>query len=339
LIVTANAVIGKPWAGHATGILAGLTSGATFLFGALIFAGVLGPPSPGSSTSAIGVGIMITGAAAAVLTSNPLRDRVAGVLNLDPESPVHTLALALAVVLLGMQVTLVTFTDVLASDRSQAPLTVLDLFAQEVPFLILAATGVGIYIRRNTAQTVERLGVVRPAWWQLTLALTAAGVFFAFAQGIDALSHQWTPQVAHNVDITTQHLFSGVLGSPTGIVAIALLPAICEEVLFRGALQPRLGLVVTALLFTSIHTQYSISFDTLGVFVLAIGLGLIRKYTNTTTSGLAHATYNLIVSIGIGTEFVGVGIAVEVALVLVTAFGLRAYRRRTAAMGTASIRS
>jgi membrane protease YdiL (CAAX protease family) len=148
-----------------------------------------------------------------------------------------------------------------------------------------------------------------------------------------------TPQVAHNVDITTQHLFSGVLASPTGIVAIAVLPAICEEVLFRGALQPRLGLAVTALLFTSIHTQYSISFDTLGVFVLAIGLGLIRKYTNTTTSGLAHATYNLIVSIGIGTELVGFAVAAEVVLVLVTVFGLRAYRRReAAAVDTASIR-
>lgn len=331
-------MVGKAWAGHVTGILAGLTSGATFLFGALIFAGVLGPPSPGASTSFIGVGLMVTGATAAVLTSNPVRDRVAGVLNINPENPVHTLALALAVILLGMQVTLVTFTDVLASDRSQPPLSVLDLFAQELPFLILAATGVGLYIRRNTAQTVQRLGVVRPAWWQVSLALAAAGVFFAFAQGIDALSHQWTPQVAHNVDITTQHLFSGVLGSPAGIVALALLPAICEEVLFRGALQPRLGLVVTALLFTSIHTQYSISFDTLGVFILAIGLGLIRKYANTTTSGVAHATYNLMVSIGIGTEFVGIGVAVEVALVVVTVFGLRAYRRRATPADTPAVR-
>lgn len=322
-------MVGKPWASHATGILAGLTAGATFLFGAVFYAGVLGPPAPGASGSAIGVGIMITAVIAAVLAANPVRERVAGVLPIDPDNPVHTMALVLAVILLGSQVTLVSFVDVLAQDRTQPPLTVLDLFAQELPFLIIAAAGVGIYMRRDTKQTAERLGVVRPTWWQVSLALAAAGVFFAFGQTVDSLSHVWTPQVAHNIDITTQHVFGG-LDNPVGIAAIALLPAICEEILFRGALQPRLGLVLTALLFTSIHTQYSISFDTLAVFVLALGLGLIRKYTNTTTSGICHATYNLIVSIGIGSELLGFAVAAEIVLAVVTAFGLWSRRRSLA---------
>jgi len=322
-------VVGKAWASHATGILAGLTAGATFLFGAVFYAGVLDPPAPGASGSAIGVGIMITAVIAAVLAANPVRERVAGVLPIDPDNPVHTMALVLAVILLGSQVTLVSFVDVLAQDRTQPPLTVLDLFAQELPFLIIAAAGVGIYMRRDTKQTAERLGVVRPTWWQVSLALAAAGVFFAFGQTVDSLSHVWTPQVAHNIDVTTQHVFGG-LDNPVGIAAIALLPAICEEILFRGALQPRLGLVLTALLFTSIHTQYSISFDTLAVFVLALGLGLIRKYTNTTTSGICHATYNLIVSIGIGSELLGFAVAAEIVLVAVTAFALWSRRRRLA---------
>jgi CAAX protease family protein len=322
-------VVGKPWASHATGILAGLTAGATFLFGAVFYAGVLGPPAPGASGAAIGVGIMITAVIAAVLAANPVRERVAGVLPIDPDNPVHTMALVLAVILLGSQVTLVSFVDVLAQDRTQPPLTVLDLFAQELPFLIIAAAGVGIYMRRDTKQTAERLGVVRATWWQVSLALAAAGVFFAFGQTVDSLSHVWTPQVAHNIDITTQHVFGG-LDNPVGIAAIALLPAICEEILFRGALQPRLGLVLTALLFTSIHTQYSISFDTLAVFVLALGLGLIRKYTNTTTSGICHATYNLIVSVGIGSELLGFAVAAEIVLVAVTAVALWSRRRRVA---------
>ncbi|HSS93919.1 MAG TPA: type II CAAX endopeptidase family protein, partial [Candidatus Dormibacteraeota bacterium] len=231
------------------------------------------------------------------------------------------------------QIALVTFVDVLAVDRSQPPLTVLDLVAQELPFFILAVTGVGLFIRRSPREAAVRLGVVTPAWWQLTLALAAAGVFVAFSQGVDALSHAWTPQVAHNVDTTTQHLFGG-LNDPIGIVALALLPAICEEILFRGALQPRLGLVVTALLFTSIHTQYSISFDTLAVFILALGLGLIRKYTNTTTSAVCHAAYNLTTgiaaTIGIGTAVLGFAIAAELLLAGVTIYALWSYRRRQA---------
>jgi membrane protease YdiL (CAAX protease family) len=276
---------------------------------------------------------MITAVVAAVLTSHPTRGRVARILNLDPDNPVHGLALVLAVILFGSQVTLVAFTDVLAADRSQPPLTVLDLVAQELPFLIIAVAGVGLYIRRDGAQTAARLGVVRPAWWQMAMALAAAGAFFGFGQGVDSLSHTFTPGVAHNVDITTQHVFGG-LQTPIGIAAISLLPAICEEILFRGALQPRLGLVVTALLFTSIHTQYSISFDTFAVFVLALGLGLLRKYTNTTTTIVCHATYNLVVGIGITSQLFGFAIAAELGLVALTAFALWSYRRRSPATAT-----
>ena len=273
---------------------------------------------------------MVTSAVAALVAANPFRTRIARLLSLDPDNPVHALALALAVILFGSQVTLVSFTNVLAADQAQPPLTVVDLFAQELPFLIIAVTGVGLFIRRNGTETAVRLGVVAPMWWQITLALAAAGIFFAFAQGVDTLSHAWTPGMAHQIDTTTQHVFGG-LNNPAGIAAIAILPAICEEILFRGAIQPRLGLVVSALLFTSIHTQYSVSFDTLAVFILALGLGVIRKYTNTTTSSICHATYNLTVSIGIGSQFLGFAIAAELALLLLTGYALWSIRRRIAA--------
>jgi membrane protease YdiL (CAAX protease family) len=301
----------------------------TFLFGAIYFAGVLGPPASGSAGQSVGVGIMVTAIVAAVLTSNPMRERVARVLNLDPDNPVHGLALVLAVILFGSQIALVTFVDVLAADQQQPPLTVLDLLAQELPFLIIAVTGVGLFIRRDGKQTAVRLGVVRPAWWHITLALAAAGVFLAFGQAVDSLSQAWTPDIWHKVDATTRHIFGG-LNTPVGIAAIAVLPAICEEILFRGALQPRLGLVVTALLFTSIHTQYSISFDTFAVLVIALGLGLIRKYTNTTTSAACHASYNLLVSVGIG-SLLGLAIVAELALAAATVYGIWSRRRQMAA--------
>jgi membrane protease YdiL (CAAX protease family) len=330
LIVTANAAVGKSWASLATGILTGLTSGITFLFGALVFAGVLGPPVTGASATPIGLGIMITGGTAAVLGSNPMRARIARILPIDPDDPVHALALVLAVIWFGSNVTLLWFVDVFAADRQQPPLTVLDLAGQELPFLIVAAAGVGLYMRRNATEAADRLGVVRPAWWQITLALAAAGVFSAFAVAAVLLSQTWTPSIAHNIDVTTQHNFGGLLAGPVGIAALALLPAICEETLFRGALQPRLGLVVTALLFTSIHTQYSVSFDTLAVLVLALGLGIIRKYTNTTTSAICHATFNLVASINLGGDLLGLAVGAEVVLIALTSLALWSHRRRDA---------
>jgi hypothetical protein len=64
--------------------------------------------------------------------------------------------------------------------------------------------------------------------------------------------------------------------------------------------------------------------------VLALGLGLIRKYTNTTTSSVCHATYNLLVSVGIG-SVLGFAIAAELALAAVTVYALWSRRRQIAA--------
>jgi membrane protease YdiL (CAAX protease family) len=320
MVITANAAVGKRWASHATGILAGLTAGATFLVGALDMGGAgLVQSGAGGQQTALDAGIMVTAAVAAVLAARPVRERIARFLPIDPDSPVHAYALVLAVILFGTQVATILFVDVLAIDQTLPPISVGDVLASETPFLIMALAGIGLFIRRNSSSAAERLGLTRPAWWHVALALAAAGAFFALVQGADWLSHQWTPGVASQVDKATQHVFGG-LNDPIGVAAIALLPGICEEILFRGALQPRLGLLVTAVLFTSIHTQYGLSFDALSVLVVALGLGLIRKYTNTTSSGLTHVTYNLLAAIGIG-SLVGVAVVVELGLVALAGYG------------------
>jgi hypothetical protein len=270
---------------------------------------------------------MATAVVAAALASKPLRDRVARVLPVDPDNPVHSLALVLAVLLFGTQVTSILFTNLDTS--SQPPLALGDLIAQEAPFLVLAAAGVGLFMRRNLAQANVRLGLVVPAWWHVVIALAAAGVFFAFGQAMDALSHAWTPDIARQVDSTTQHLFGG-LDNPVGIAALALAPGICEEIMFRGALQPRLGLLATALLFASIHTQYGLSLDALSVFVIALGLGMIRKFTNTTTSMICHVMYNLAVGIGVAASQLDLAVGLEVVLIGVSAYAIWSRRRRAA---------
>lgn len=327
-VITANAAIGKPWASHATGILAGLTAGVTFLVGALDLGGA-GLVQAGSGDQRVGLdaGIMATSVVAATLAARPVRERIARVLPIDPDSPVHAYALVLAVILFGSQLATISFIDVLAADRAAPPLSLADLAASEAPFLILALAGVGLYIRRNGAAAAQRLGLTRPAWWHIPLALAAAGAFLAFIAGADRLGQIWTPDVAGQVMQTTDHVFGG-LQSPVGIAALALLPGICEEILFRGALQPRIGLLPTALLFASIHTQYGLSFDALSVLVVAIGLGLIRKYTNTTTSVVSHVGYNLLAGVPIAGSLLPIAVVVELALVALAGYGLWSVRRR-----------
>jgi uncharacterized protein len=327
MVITANAAVGKSWASLATGILAGATAGVAFLVGALDLAGAsLVQVGPGGQPVGLDVSVMATAVVAATLASRPVRERIARVVPIDPDSPVHAYALVLSVILFGSQLATIVFANTLAVDQKLPPLSIGDVVASEIPFLVMAVAGVGLYIRRDAAAAAARLGLTRPTWWQISIALASAGAFFAFIQAADYLSHVWTPQVASQVDKTTQHVFGG-LGDPIGIAAIALLPGICEEILFRGALQPRIGLLATAALFTSIHTQYGLSFDALAVLVIAIGLGLIRKYTNTTTSCVCHVSYNLLAGIGIASGLIGVAVAVEVGLVGLSGYALWSNRR------------
>ena len=322
LIITANAAVAKRWAHLAIGVLGGLSAGLTFLLGALDLAGAgtTTAGAGGQNPVPVDIGIMVTAALAAATVSKPVRDRLGKVVPIDPDNPVHALALVLAVLLFGTQAASLFFGNPLAT--AQTPLSVGDLILQEAPFLIIAAAGVGLFMRRGLVQATSRLGLVAPTWWQLTLALSAAGAFFAFGQGTEWLSHAWTPGVAHQVDSTTQRLYGGMYG-PVGIAALALAPGICEEILFRGALQPRLGIVATALLFTSIHAQYGLSLDAASVLVIALGLGLIRKYTNTTTSMTCHACYNLLVGIGlIVAQQIELSLIAESLLVAASAYGV-----------------
>jgi membrane protease YdiL (CAAX protease family) len=220
-----------------------------------------------------------------------LRRLVARLLPLDPESPVHMVALCVTVSLVAFAAGQQLSGDVLAQVASGASLTPADIVPQELLFLVAAVLGVGLFIRRRPAEVAARLGWVRPSWWQVGLGLAAAGLFLAFSQGMDLLAQQITPDLARRSGAATGHLYGG-LKNTAGVASIALLPGICEEAFFRGALQPRLGLLWTALVFAAVHAQYGLTLDLVVVLVLGLALGLLRKYANTTTSTIAHVTYN-----------------------------------------------
>jgi membrane protease YdiL (CAAX protease family) len=279
-------------------------------------------PAPrGSSGSGPGlvlyaIVLLLTGIAAAALISETVRSALSRVIPIDPRSAVHATALVLTTVLVGSQIANQLAVDVLSQQASTAPaLSPIDLVVQELPFLLAAALGVGLFIRRGPAATLDRLGLVRPTAWQLVLGLGAAFVFFAFGNGMDALGHVVSPGTAQKVQAANQHLF-GQLGNPVGIATIALSAGICEEALFRGAMQPRLGLLWTAIVFTTVHTQYGLSLDAVAVLILAIGLGLVRRATNTTTSTVCHVVYNTLVGVGVSGVLLGPAVVAGAVLVL-----------------------
>ncbi len=94
-------------------------------------------------------------------------------------------------------------------------------------------------------------------------------------------------------------LYGGVTGTWQALV-VSVVVGVTEELFFRGALQPRFGLLLTAVLFTGAHVQYGFTLATLEVFGGALALGWLRRRTNgagrrTDTSAciLLHILYDI----------------------------------------------
>jgi CAAX amino terminal protease family. len=73
---------------------------------------------------------------------------------------------------------------------------------------------------------------------------------------------------------------------------IGTAAAIGEETFFRGAYQPRMGIVITSLLFASFHVQYSITPATLLILAMSLILGVLRARTSLSVCVLVHFLYN-----------------------------------------------
>ena len=223
--------------------------------------------------------------------------RVARVVSLRPGPPVAYLTIVISVLFLAQQVGSQLAVNVLDALKNSPPLTVSDLLFQDIPLLALAFFGVGLFSRRSLRSTLERLGLVRPPapyWW--LVALLAIPVFMAVAFGIEALAGAVTPATQKEVTDVSTLLFSR-FNNPAAVIFLGLLAGIVEEILFRGALVPRLGIILTAILFAALHTQYGITFASLEVFVLGIGLGWLRVRSGTITCIIAHAGYDIAVGL------------------------------------------
>jgi membrane protease YdiL (CAAX protease family) len=325
LVVIANWNLSPPRGGstaaaaaRALGSALWAVLGGVTLLSALLGLWTMVAPPPQRSLI-YGLSVLAATAMAAALLFRRVREKAARVLPIDPDSGLDATALVLVLILLGFLVGNQLSVDVLAEQARSGPsLQPLDVIAQELPFLVAAFLGVRLLTRRPLRASLDRLGLVRPAAWQVFLALAAAGIFLAFSTGIDALSQVLTPQLAEKVNNANQRLF-GRLDDPIGIATIALAAGICEETLFRGALQPRLGLILTSIAFAAVHSQYGISLDVLAVFVLALCLGALRRFTNTSTAIIAHVTYNSLVGFGVGQRWLPLAVAGETALVLLAA--------------------
>ena len=182
---------------------------------------------------------------------------------------------------------------VLASTGRVSPATIA---LSQVPLVVIALLGVGLGVRRNLRETLARLGYGSITLPQLgVVALFVAGaLLLSFAT--DWLFGALQPDLFERVGEISEGLFSPEGLSPVSAILFALLigigAAVGEETLFRGAVQPALGITLVSILWASMHVQYGPSIVLVYIFVLSVGLGVLRKRINTTATFLAHAGYN-----------------------------------------------
>jgi hypothetical protein len=233
------------------------------------------------------VGPLAIGLAIALPLWRPFRQVVARVIPIDPASATH--AMALIAVLL---VLLLALADWLAALSGQppapAPASPALLTAQHLALIPLSLFSVGLWLRRDWPHTRQRLGLAPLSGRDLLLALLAALVSVTVTIGLRLATPGSAP-----ADRLTEALVQFAPGLLPAVV-VGLAAAVGLELLFRGALQPRLGLPLTALAFVAVHAIYPPTWPLLGLVTLAIALGLLRWRASTTACIAAHAAYNLL---------------------------------------------
>lgn len=279
-----------------------LSAGVGAVTGAgLLLTAVGGPESSDlAAFIAAGAGAVAAGLAGLGLCVPPLL-KITGYRSNNPfwADPPVFLALWLVVVLLANNaVSFLIFTqepDVsrLFPSGRLSPGTVA---TSQLPFVAVALAGVGLGIRRNFRETMARLGYGPISTRHLAIATAFIAGALALSAAADALFAGLQPELYARVGELSDSLFNPRGLNPISAALFALLvgfgAALGEETLFRGALQPVLGITLTSILFASLHVQYGPSVLLIFVFLLSVGLGILRRRVNTTASFLAHAGYN-----------------------------------------------
>jgi membrane protease YdiL (CAAX protease family) len=169
------------------------------------------------------------------------------------------------------------------------------LVAQLVGEVALAAAAVGLWVTRDTRAARERLGLTAMKGRHLLVAAVGFGAVIALNSGMEALEHARFPAL-WAADQEMGKLIAGNLNIAAGIL-LGVSAGVGEELLVRGALQPRAGLFWASVLFTAGHVQYT-WFGMLTILLLGLALGIIRDRANTTTAIVVHALYDMFAALG-----------------------------------------
>lgn len=213
----------------------------------------------------------------------------------DPDSMAHAFGLG-AVQLLFFQ----TLTDFVIAG-GQAGLAAAGLDQTEVmlssaftAILLLSGTlaGVGLGQDRDWRQVLTRLGLRLPTANELIVGAGMAVVLLAFQFCAGGVWMMLAPQDVFDQQTQLSQAIAGSVASLPAAFLVALFSSVGEEIAFRGALQPVIGLWPTAALFALTHVQYQFTPALLIILAVGVVLGWTRKHYGTAAAIATHFLYN-----------------------------------------------
>lgn len=253
---------------------------------------------PTEKFTSLGLAMWLPSLIGILLLIPVLRRLASRIIPIDPDSRVHAVSLSLSmIILIQLFVMMSIGLDALANMESEmddfttnpAPA----LWAQNLMFLFMSLVGVGLFIRRDFSSALRRLGIVKPTLRQVLIGIGSGLLLVGMASIIVMVGELVGVTVDKDVEKLTEQLLGPLTQSVFGILTMGLAAGLGEEALFRGALQPRFGLILTTILFTLLHGNYALTLSTFVVFLVGLALGLLRNRYNTTTAMIVHATYNI----------------------------------------------
>lgn len=252
-----------------------------------------------ASLPLLAIGLWLPSLLGMVLLLPAVRRLIARFTALDAEHPVHAVALSLSMlVLINLFVTLGiglgNLADMMATTEAAAESnTMLTLWIQQILTAILAMVGVGWLTRRSWRETLARLGLTMPTGRQWLIGIGAGLAMVPVVLFVEWLASFLGLGADADVERLSEQLLGSLFTTPLGILTIGLSAGLGEETLFRGALLPRFGIVLTSVFFALVHSNYGITLSTLVVLILGMVLGLLRLRYNTSTAMITHAVYNM----------------------------------------------
>ena len=235
------------------------------------------------------VAALVVATLALLLVPARLRELVLRPLGLDPNSAVH--AVTAAAMLLTVLSSVVLFIELQDEPSASIPFHPADSLVSVATDLALALAGVGFLLTRDVRAALARLDL-RP----VRLPQMGWAVATALAFNVVVAVMEWTERLVlpslHALEDRFDYEFIGI-PPLLGAALVSLAAGVGEEILFRGALQPRIGIGLSAALFAILHVQYQIP-GILMIFVIGVALGLVKQRTSTTFTIVVHVVYDLI---------------------------------------------